>query len=515
MPLVGMPSFSAKQKLLAAQLNQLVSTVVAKFNGAITGSDMAWPMTALGNFNANGNQIQNVARFWNMYDITQYLGNIQGLLDTISALGGGTIFIPANTTVTTTNLDFNNNSASLSIIGAGISTSTLRMTTAATSDLLRVTCGSIDFRNFRFDGNLTGSATKALLRISTVTTGTIQAVRFVNSNGYGLQADFRSAAGSGCLNVRVVNCHFAGNQADCVRLEDAANMTVCDSTFLDNTTAIGVNLAPQSGSALMRHILISANQFIQNNAATKPTIKFRDSSAGATVSGQQEIFILNNNIRTLTSSGNPAGIEVWSCSSIRINNNQFTLGGSTSPCVYIRKSLGVQVNENEFHLVGGDCIVIGAIGGADTSTIRENTVGIVVNANVCYSAGYRMLVLGFSNDWIVSNNNCISCNTAVLAGLTAAFELWSCFDGTTTANNFLGVFSGNMSGNMPCIYASKTGNGGASAALGGGAFKVGLTVSGNVDGNAILSFAGGLTNNGSIKDTDYSRTLYNAGNSSI
>lgn len=502
MALVGLTTFSAKVKLLAAQLNQFKTVLEAKFNGGISGADLGWPFTANGNLNMNGNQILRVSRFRNVYNIAEHTANIQGLFDTVAAAGGGTIYVPANTTIDMAGITCTV-AGGLHIYGEG-QTSILRKAGGSVTDMLRLSCtGGLTISNLKFDGNSVGSATNALLRMSTCTNARLEMVTFENAAGFGTLLDYISAPGSGSANVYFSMCRWYNHTANtALRIEDAQNVFLQQCTFQSNTR-ICVEMAPQSAAAYAKNINIRDCFFYGPASVASQTILFRDNTAAAPVALQFGLSIRGCTFE-IVNSGVQAMIEAWYCDYFNFTDNRVQFTGVDRPVIYLRRQQYAVINDNMFTAAGGDAIVIGHIGRNDNTTISEGIRAITVTGNNCATLGGKFLVLGDPRNFKVMSNLVEVGNSLALAGPVNMIELWSVGDGAAASLNLAGTVCFNShrtSGYNDVLGATQSGYGGVSSNIGGGGFNSRFICMGNINLGVAVSATGGLTNAGDINDT--------------
>lgn len=499
MALVGLTTFSAKVKLLAAQLNQFKTVLEAKFNGGISGADLGWPFTANGNLNMNGNQILHVSRFRNVYNLAEHTANIQGLFDTVAAAGGGSIYLPANTTIDLSGVTYTG--SYLHLYGQG-PTSVLRMAGGSVVDMLRLNVtSSLLVENLRFDGNNVGSSTKALLRLSTCTNFRVQSVEFINSAGAGVLLDYQTAAGTSCNNAMFDNCYFTGNNVgDSVRIEDARNVwfNMCN---WDTNSKTAINVAPASGSSVTKNINVRNSLFHQT--ASVPIIQFRDSSAGAADPDQFMLTIRECSFE-IAMSANRAMVEGWFLDNFAFDDNYVSFTGSTSPCVYLRKSHYITVSRNTWATTSADAICIGHLGSNDATTITDGCSEITINDNIAGSIGGRLVVLGYPKMFTVIGNSVRVGNAAAFAGNVSMIALWSLPNGNAADQFLMGRVCYNSCYNTyyDVLEATQVGHAGATANIGQNAgFRSRFVCIGNINQGRACSVLAGLTNNTGVYDT--------------
>lgn len=499
MALTGLTTFVGKAKLLAAQLNNMKTVLEAKFNGGIGGADLGWPFTANGNLNMNGNQILRVSRFRNVYNLAEYTSDIQGLFTTVGAAGGGAIYVPANTTIDLSGVTYTG--AYLHLYGQG-PTSVLRMAGGSVVDMLRLNVtSSLLIENLRFDGNNVGSATKALLRLSTCTNFRVQSVEFINSAGAGVLLDYQTAAGTSCNNAMFDNCYFTGNNVgDSVRIEDARNIwfNMCN---WDTNTKTAINVAPPSASSVTKNINVRDSLFHQT--ASVPVIQFRDSAAAAAVSGQVMMTVRDCTFE-IAMSANRAMVEGWYLDNFSFENNYISFTGSTTPCVYLRKSHYINISNNTWATTSADAICIGHLGSNDATTITDGCSEITINGNIGGSIGGRLAVLGYPKMFTVMGNSVRVGNAAAFAGNVSMIALWSLPNGNAADQFLMGRVCYNSCYNSyyDVLEATQVGHAGAAANIGqNAAFRSRFVCIGNINQGRACSAAAGLTNNTDVRDT--------------
>lgn len=113
---ISLPTFTVRQILTAGILNQLTQAINTKFS-AITGADITWDLLCGGNIDFDGQYgILGLKKLWSVINADEYT-SLQAAIDEAESNGGGTVFIPPDTTISTPGVTLT--SSNVAIVGAG------------------------------------------------------------------------------------------------------------------------------------------------------------------------------------------------------------------------------------------------------------------------------------------------------------------------------------------------------------------------------------------------------------
>jgi parallel beta-helix repeat protein len=259
MPITNLPTFTEKQLLTAAQLNQIVTALQTKFAGNIAGADLVWPLVTDGDIDFGGQHgLLNLPQLWNVTNASEY----DTFADAVSALptSGGAIYIPGGTTVSTDGVIVTGKD--ICIYGAG-SSSKLKLTGAASSGYLLRHSGNGSYRfqmhNLVVDGQNTGSAQDGI-QLRQPLSAKVHGVTFRNFTGRAMWITNSGSPGFYADNVQISQCLFEGGTLNCIEANDVQMLQVTGCQF-DNPSQSGVYVVPTNSSYYGKHIKISNNIF--------------------------------------------------------------------------------------------------------------------------------------------------------------------------------------------------------------------------------------------------------------
>lgn len=248
---IQLPTFTIKEILTAAKLQQLRNAIAAKFQ-AITGADIAWPLVAGGNidFNQSAYSIIGLRTFWGLINADEY-STFQAACD--AAAGGGCVFIPPNTTITTDGVDISN--TKVTIMGCGPS-SVLQLNSGASSGyLLRTGTGSlvdIMIADLTLDGNSTAAANKGIVS-RRVHNFTMHNVHLKNFKDAAVHVTNSGTQGESSTNVMLSELRFEGNLANDILVDDVDGLTINDVRSADSG-GVSIYMEPVGAGSFLRDI---------------------------------------------------------------------------------------------------------------------------------------------------------------------------------------------------------------------------------------------------------------------
>lgn len=153
------PLLNNKQRPTFEVLNQIFGLLSGKF-GSLDGTDFAYPLILVGDFDLNGNALLGVKEIFGIQNLEQF-GTDETAASTVVNLlsGGGVMFIPRDTTITLNRgIKIGSNRNRIYIVGSGPS-SVLRLASNADDNVISMD-GSRRFRisNLLIDGNSDNNA---------------------------------------------------------------------------------------------------------------------------------------------------------------------------------------------------------------------------------------------------------------------------------------------------------------------------------------------------------------------
>lgn len=392
MPITNLPTFTAKQLLTAAQLNQIVTALQTKFSGNIAGADLVWPLVTDGDIDFGGsNGLLNLPKLWNIVNADEYdtLANAVAALPT----NGGAIYIPGGTTVTADGV--NVTGKSICIFGDGAA-SQLKLTGAASSGYLLRHSGTGSYRfdmyNLTVDGQGTGSAQDGI-QLRQPLSAKIQGVTFRNFTGRGLWITNSGTPGFYADNVQVHQCLFEGGTLNQIEANDVVMLQVSQCQF-DNGTLSGVYVVPTNSSYYGKYIQV------ENNIFTSCVNSIYIAGVGTSLNNQWGfINVTNNIVEGDTGDGITVGSTTAHNTKCQIRGNTVDAPGGdgilvnchygsvVDNIVYTATVNGIDLDQSQFIMCrNNQCRTAGAYGvdiGASTScTIIDNDVGGCTTAGV-------------------------------------------------------------------------------------------------------------------------------------
>lgn len=256
MPFVNLPDFVAKQKLTAAQLDQIVSALQ---NFSTQTGDITWPLTAGGDLDMDDSHtISGMRNFWRFYNVEEYSEDsnpLQAAIDDAeSATGGACVFIPAGHTTGTTGVTISK--SNITILGCG-PTSVVQLE-SGNGPIIQcaATYTDLAFLNFAIDGNSTGSGVNAIKLQDNV--------RVVMDKlwVYGVVGDALYITNSGtsseyCENIRLTNSQFrAGSSGSHIKVDDVINLKISDVESLSAASG-AIVMEPDTSASYLQDIQLS------------------------------------------------------------------------------------------------------------------------------------------------------------------------------------------------------------------------------------------------------------------
>lgn len=382
MPISNIPTFVTDEIPSAAKLNQLGTALTTKFSGGVTGSDLVWPLVAQGAIDMNSQHtFTNLRTLWNVVNVDEY----DTFSDAEAALPatGGTLFIPAGTTVTT---DGNTLTDEVCILGCG-KASVLKLTTSASSGYLIRTAtdlAGVDIVNVTIDGNAATGSGQDGIQIRKCSQVNIVNCWFKNFSGDALSIGNDGTGGNASQHVRVIGCHFEGGSGNHIELNDVDGLVI-DGCYFENPTTACITGTPSNTSAKMRSITVS-------NCQMDSCAQFVDIVGGsATANDLWRLVRVCDNL-CLTSSGD--GITVGDASAIvkygYIENNTIVGAGGDGIVALLQNG---RISDNDADQATGD--------GLDMTDCQD----IEVKDNRFANAGAYGIDSTNSDDCYVHNNN--------------------------------------------------------------------------------------------------------------
>jgi len=403
MAITNLPTFEDDEILSASKLNELRDAIETKFSGAISGSDISWPLVAQGNLDMSGYSILGVKTFWNIINADEYT-TFQAAIDAAEAAGGGAVVIPPNTTIEAQGLTID--VGNIAIIGYG-EASVLKLPDAPASDMIttQASLTGLRFEHVRFDGN-TGAGTN-LNCLSLVNAIDCKVLNCSFDDWSGSCIDMQDDLGAACDDVEILGCDFVGGDGDLVKAQGLISCHISNCDFESSTATGGINIIPSAGAQAER-ITISGNHI--------------------TVSG--------DGIRMVSNGGTDYGDCI-------ITSNYVKVTGTTKSGIVCGEA-GVPMQ---------NCLIADNIIEAATEHgIEGNGPGMVVNGNIvrnCTGDGISMV----SDDMTMHGNVCKAnggngITIANCSEITVANNM--CVDNTSNGYDFtnidFGFFTGNGAG---------------------------------------------------------------------
>jgi parallel beta-helix repeat protein len=404
MPITNLPTFEDDEILAAGKLNELRNAIETKFTGAITGSDLAWPLVAQGNLDMNGFQLLGVTVFRGVYDASEY-ASLQACIDAAEAQSGGIVFLPPgyDVTVDTVSID----SSNIIIMGA-VRSCKVALQSIAANDLFVVANNleNVQFLNFTLDG-----------------------VSNVQSWG--------GIYGAGLKGLRVEGCILDDFNANFIELEEAGGLANRDCHVLNNQFIEG-------GSNSRYMYVRAADGFdVRGNHCTEGADSGLDGFEFAAASGADMIHVSicdnsvlcnGNGIKVTTSTGSKG-------ESVIANNTVDCTGVGAGNGISAGQSGGALDNSTVTGNVVCNAQGFGLVLVGDGSTLSGNVVhtsgsdGILVsNSDYCTITG-NVSHDNTSDGFLISNCDYCSFTGNVAYNNGAYGFLWSLVDHLVRAGN--------------------------------------------------------------------------------
>jgi hypothetical protein len=292
MPISNIPEFVDGQILTAAQLNQLV-TAIQDFSGAVSSTDLSWPLIAQDNINLNGFELVGLTNLWDIYNVDEY----SSFSDAVSALpaGGGILYVPASTTVV---FDGQTIGKPVVVLGSGPS-SKLQITDSAGSGFaLRVSGTSgVVFRNLTIDGNSATGTLQDGIQAINIDNVLFDNCVFDNFSGDALKLGTVTDGNETADRVTVNNCEFKDGAAGHIVANSVTALQVIGCKF-SGATAVALDCDTFDGNAVLTGLLLQSNQF-----STCPTAIRVVSEVAVPDTKVSAINVLYNYVDTPTADG--------------------------------------------------------------------------------------------------------------------------------------------------------------------------------------------------------------------
>ncbi len=388
MAITNIPTFTDGEIPSAAKLNQLGTAVTTKFSGAVTGSDMVWPLVVQGNIDMNSSYtLTNLRTLWSVVNVNEY----DNFSDAVAALpaSGGCLLIPPGTTVT---IDGETVSKAFCVLGCG-KTSVVKITSAASSGYMIRTAADlegVDFVNVTLDGNAATGSGQDGIQIRKSSQVNIVNCWFKNWSGDPLYVGNDGTGGNNSAGVRVHGCHFEGGSGRHLFLEDVDGLDVSGCTF-ENPTTICIEGTPTDANAKMRSIRIHDNEF----SACSQFVDIKGASATANDLWRL-VSVYDNDGLTSSGDGITVGDTTAIVKSVRVCGN--TLEGVGGDGIVVLAQNG-RVSDNEAPGCTGD--------GLDMTDSQDLTV----KDNNFSLAGANGIDATNSDDCLIHGNNVLSAFT--------------------------------------------------------------------------------------------------------
>jgi hypothetical protein len=276
MAFVNLPTFTARQILTAALLNQIVA---AMQGFATQTADISWPLIAGGNIDMdNQYTIDNMRTLWNVVNADEY--DSPKLTNALAAVsGGGCVFIPPNTTIDGTT-------------GATIASSNIWIIGCGTSSIIDLTSGAGPLLDT--DNNLSNIGLMNLqLKESSATSGAdgvifrrttgpaLINVLFTSFDGDSVYYTNDGTPGNSCADAMLSGVQFAGGGANGNHIKaDDLDGLFMDHVLSKTAGADAVAMEPAAANSIIRDIQMGSNVRIES-----PTGKGISILAGTTAVG--------------------------------------------------------------------------------------------------------------------------------------------------------------------------------------------------------------------------------------
>jgi hypothetical protein len=255
---------TAKEILTASKWNTLITDINAIL-AALGGGNIAWPMTAEGNLDMDGNTIVGLQQFWNIINAAEYATGtdynstaFQAAITAAEGVGGTCVLVPPDTTFVIKDIEVDATSDKpIMILGCGMS-SILQMDSSPTTDMIEFLAGSTDvtIANLQIDGASQGSGKKGIVA-KNVTGFRMFNVWMHDFTGAFITLTNSGADGNPCSNVFLNRLLLQdGTSADHIFADDITYANISNITSRD-CTQTAINLTAASANAKLSDIRIS------------------------------------------------------------------------------------------------------------------------------------------------------------------------------------------------------------------------------------------------------------------
>lgn len=254
MAITTLPTFEDDEILSAGKLNELRNAIETKFAGAISGSDISWPLIAQGNLDMAGYSILGAKVFWNIINADEYT-TFQAAIDAAEAAGSGAIIIPPATTIEAQGLTVD--VGDIAFIGAGTS-SVIKFPTSPTSDMFTTAASieGIQFSNLTFDGNSGAGTGLNALTLTNLIDGKVLDCAFKDFSGACI--DMQDDLGAACMDIEIRGCVMSDGDGAMIQAEGLTRCEIIDCDLDSTTGTAGISISPSAGAQAER-ITITGN----------------------------------------------------------------------------------------------------------------------------------------------------------------------------------------------------------------------------------------------------------------
>ena len=366
---ITLQTFTARELLTAAKLNSNNSAITAKFNGGITQADMAWPFPVGGNIDMRWFGLLNIPRFWKWYNINDRDSTSTTVADVyaaVSAEGGGVILIPPDTSVS-----LNNITVGASIATVGANWTSVVTATSANNPTFACTAGAADiwFMNVKMDGSAAVGASTCAVKAQSSSRLKIHDVWFKDWATNAVVLTNNGTPGLATTDSEIVGGKFdnagLGASGAMISIVDVDGLMISDVWF--NEAHGGCVVAEiASNTQLAKDITLSTCHFKQTSAQiTKASVYF-DKTSSTLSDSQGGLKILNCDFDG-NSEDSRTCIDIQDWQDFRITDCALHDCTSNLPAVRTRNCKNFTVDVDIFDWTGGDGIVLGSEGYAQTT----------------------------------------------------------------------------------------------------------------------------------------------------
>lgn len=304
---------------------------------------------------------------------------IQAIIDYISGLGGGTVYLPKGTyLVSGITLPSN-----ICLLGAGKGLSILKLINNSTHHLIYSAISSnVKISNMTLDGNKANQEINTYFGVefNAVTNGEIENLEVKNCSAHGI--DCRNSS-----NIHVYKCVSINNYNVGINFNSVLN------GFINKNICSGNGMGG-----------IYLENFMSKNCVVSENIV----NYNGTEVSHQGILVQAENVHVtdnFTFSNHGVGIDLGNCNKITVKGNY----------VYDNGSIGIELNSTDNSIVSGNIVI--------------------ANGRINNSSGIMVIEMGYTGG---SNNNIISNNRISLGGTTYqnyAIEVSSAATNTSVIGN--------------------------------------------------------------------------------